>query len=54
MDFQFKVDNLFMELSRIKEVSDTPELRAPFENLTIKADIEVKKNREKLNKQKQI
>ena len=38
LDFGFKVDNLFMELSRMREVPDTPELRAPFENLTIKAD----------------
>ena len=39
MDFQFKIDNLFMELSRTKGVPDTPELRAPFENLTVQADI---------------
>ena len=27
-----------MELSRMKDVPDTPQFRAPFENLTIKAD----------------
>ena len=38
LDFGYKVDNLFMELSRIKGVPDTPQFRAPFENLTVKAD----------------
>ena len=30
-----------MEYSKIKEVPDTPQLRAPFENLTVKADVAV-------------
>ena len=51
LDFDFKVDNLFMELSRIKDVPDTPEFRKPFENLTIRADEALLKQQEKRRKE---
>ena len=38
LDFDFIVDNLFDELSRLQEVDDTSELRQPYQNLTDKAD----------------
>ena len=34
LDFGYTVDNLFDELSRLKEVDDTPELRRPYKSLT--------------------
>ena len=47
LDFGYKIDNLFMELSRLKEVSDTAEFRAPYEKLTIEADNAVRQEVEK-------
>ena len=38
LDFGFKVDNLFMELSRLKNVPDTARLRGPYENMRKRLD----------------
>ena len=40
LDFDFAVDNLFDELSRLQEIDDTPALRQPYQALTVVADNE--------------
>ena len=46
LDFDYTVDNLFGELSRLQEVNDTPEFRRPYQAITDRIENRLASERE--------
>ena len=47
LDFEYTVDNLFGELSRLQEVNDTPEFRQPYQEITDRMENQLNQERER-------